>query len=187
MSVLVLIKHGSPVLDPDVPAREWLLSSRGEAESALLADALRVYLPCRLVSSTEVKAQRTAEILARAFATGTSSVADLREIDRPAMPVMTREAHRQVNAGIFCQPDRAVVGTESAAAALRRFSAGVRHQLELTAQENLVVVTHGTVISLFVAEHNPVDAFAFWSELECASFVVLNVPSFRILQTTVPR
>jgi broad specificity phosphatase PhoE len=30
---------------------------------------------------------------------------------------------------------------------------------------NLVVVSHGTVISLFVAAHNGINAFAFWMGL----------------------
>jgi broad specificity phosphatase PhoE len=182
MSILVLVKHGSPVLDPDVPAREWVLSSRGEAEAARLADQLRKQLPFRLVSSSEAKALRTAEIVASALSIQTRRVAELDEIDRPAMPIMTRDMHREVNAGIFSHPDRAVIGTESAQAALRRFSAGIGTQLTLSAAENLVAVTHGTVISLFVAAHNPIDAFIFWSRLECASFVTLEVPSFRMLQ-----
>jgi broad specificity phosphatase PhoE len=182
MSILVLVKHGSPVLDPDVPAREWVLSPRGEAEAARLADRLREHLPFRLVSSSEPKALRTAEIVASALSTQTRRVADLGEIDRPAMPIMTRDMHREVNAGIFSHPDQAVIGTESAQAALRRFSAGIEAQLEHSPAENLVAVTHGTVISLFVAAHNPIDAFTFWSRLECASFVTVEVPSFRMLR-----
>jgi 2,3-bisphosphoglycerate-dependent phosphoglycerate mutase len=182
MSQLVLIKHGSPVLVANVPARDWQLSPRGEAEAARLVNRLRDYLPFRLVCSPEVKAVRTAGILARSFAIPATSVAELCEIDRPAMPIMAQEVHRQANAGIFSEADRAVVGAESAATARRRFSAGIRSQLVLSGSENLVAVTHGTVISLFVSEHNAVDAFALWSELECGSFVVLSVPSFRILQ-----
>jgi broad specificity phosphatase PhoE len=182
MSILLLVKHGSPVLDPDVPAREWVLSSRGEAEAARLADQLREHLPFRLVSSSEAKALRTAEIVARSLGIQARRVAELDEIDRPAMPIMTRDMHREVNAGIFSHPDRAVIGTESAQAAVRRFSAGIGAQLEHSAAENLVAVTHGTVISLFVAAHNPIDAFTLWTRLECASIVTLEVPSFRMLQ-----
>jgi hypothetical protein len=115
LRLLVLVKHGFPILDSATPAREWSLSPRGETEALLLAEELRPYKPVHLVSSSEPKARRTAELVAAILRTPNRVVDDLREIDRPALPIMEpTTAHRELNRPILSQPNRAVLGSESA-------------------------------------------------------------------------
>jgi broad specificity phosphatase PhoE len=87
-----------------------------------------------------------------------------------------------VNGSIFAHPDRRVLGIESANDALRRFSSAVAEELARSEARNLVIVTHGTVISLFVAAHNSVDGFELWKKLQCPSLVVLEVPSLSLIE-----
>ena len=68
---------------------------------------------------------------------------------------------------------------ESGRDALTRFSAAVVTELAQTDAPNLVAITHGTVISLFVAAHNDIDGFELWKQLACPSFVVLKVDATR--------
>lgn len=183
---IVLVKHALPVLDPARPAREWQLGAEGEARARSLALALQRFAPFRLVSSTEPKAMRTAEIVADAFGVELTGVDGLQEIDRPVLPIMPRDEHERFNARLFEQFDAPVIGAESARTALERFSAALGDVVASDPTSKVVVVTHGTVIALFAAAHNPLDAFHLWQRLDCSMFVVLALPSFQLLELVNP-
>jgi broad specificity phosphatase PhoE len=69
---------------------------------------------------------------------------------------------------LFERPNEVVFGEESAARALARFSTAVDGLGEKT-----VVVSHGTVISLYAAARTGRDAFELWSGLELPDLVVV--------------
>ena len=50
------------------------------------------------------------------------------------------------------------------------------------AGESVVTVTHGTVISLFVAERAGVDPYNLWRQLDLPSYVVLSVPELKLIE-----
>jgi broad specificity phosphatase PhoE len=175
-SVVVLVKHAQPVLDPTRPPCEWRLGEDGEAQARRLALRLRRFLPFHLVSSPEPKARRTMEIVAADLHVETKkTVEGLRELDRAALPIMSVEDHRSLNARVFAELDMPVVGAESARTARDRFAAAVRAEVAAHPRENAVIIAHGTVISLLVAAANDrVDAFELWTRLRCPSLVVLD-------------
>jgi broad specificity phosphatase PhoE len=178
---IVLVKHAQPVLDAAVPPRDWQLGAEGEEQAARLARRLEEFAPFALASSREPKALKTAEIVGRAFSLPVDAIDGLEEFDRPALPLMSPAERERINAQIFESPLQRVLGNESAAEALARFSQGVTTALGRAADSRTVVlITHGTVMSLFVAAHNDVDARELWKRLQCASFVVLALPGFRL-------
>ena len=118
---IVLVKHAQPLLDATKPAREWDLAVEGEGQSKRLGAALREFVPCQLVSSPEPKALRTCEIVAGELGVSMTVVDGLREIDRPVLPIMSASEHERVNARIFTEFDRRVMGRESAREARDRF------------------------------------------------------------------
>jgi broad specificity phosphatase PhoE len=180
---LVLVKHAQPVLDSAVPARFWRLGPEGEEQSHRLAETLEQFLPLALVCSSEPKASRTAEIVAAHLGVRMRTIDGLEELDRPSLPLMSAEEHERFNASIFLERSRAVLGTESADQALARFSAAMATAIDETPHDhNLVVIAHGTVISLFVSKYKVVDSFELWKTLRCASFVELALPSFSRLK-----
>lgn len=180
MRRLVLVKHALPILEDGVTPREWRLGPEGEAQARRLAGRLERLLPFRLVASREPKALRTAELVGAELALPVETPDGLEEIDRPAASIVGAEEHERLNARLFAESSRAVVGRESATDALARFSSALTRQLERHHRDNLVAVTHGTVISLFVAAHNDVDAFELWRRLECGSHVVLDIASYTL-------
>jgi broad specificity phosphatase PhoE len=105
----------------------------------------------------------------------------LEELDRRVLPVMSREAHALLNAHIFAEPARPVLGSESADEAAARFATAVAAETG-TRAGNVVIIAHGTVISFLVARHNRVDPYSLWRQLECASYVVLQLPSLQLLE-----
>jgi broad specificity phosphatase PhoE len=138
------------------------------------------------VTSVEPKAMRTAEIVANQFGVEVTGIEGLQEIDRPVLPIMPRDEHARFNARLFEQFETPVIGAESARAAVERFSLALGDVVGSDAASNVVVVTHGTVIALFTAAHNPLDAFHLWQQLECSMFVVLALPSFQLLEIVNP-
>ncbi len=179
-ATLLLVKHALPVLDVSKPAREWQLGTEGERQAKKLAGALRAFAPLRMIASPEPKAVSTAALVAAELEVEVSVVDALREFDRPVLPFLSKEEHARANEQIFVDLNRRVLGNESGREALDRFSVAIDDAIALTRAQSLVAVTHGTVISLFVAAHNAVDAFAMWKQLECTSYVVLDVPSFAL-------
>jgi broad specificity phosphatase PhoE len=179
-TTLVLVKHALPVLDSSKPAKAWQLGAEGERQAKPLAEHLRAFAPLRLIASPEPKATRTAELVAAELGIRSASVDGLQEFDRPQLPLLSKAEHERANEEIFVDPNRRVLGTESGRDALNRFSAAIAAELERTQTQSLVVIAHGTVISLFVGAHSAVDAFALWKQLVCPSYVVLNVPSYSL-------
>ena len=90
---------------------------------------------------------------------------------------------RALSRRFFDRPDELVLGSETAEQACERFAASIENAI-LTGQKDIIVVTHGTVISLFIASVAQVDPMSLWQQLGLPSYVVLTVPSLKI-QTTV--
>ena len=171
---LTLVKHAQPVLDPRLPPREWRLGVEGIEQSGRLAERLKPGLPFRLVCSVEPKAVETARIVAAELGIPHRVVDGLEEIDRRATPIVSLDEHERINAALFADRSAAIVGVESADAALARFSAAIDRAINAgDPRQPLVVIAHGTVISLFVEQRTGRDAFETWRTLQCAEYVVV--------------
>jgi broad specificity phosphatase PhoE len=138
---LFLVRHAEVELREDVPPAEWRLTPAGEAAAARLA--ARLPLQARLASSPEPKALGTAE----AFGRPVCIEDDLREVRRPAGPILARDDWiAQVGRYLEGEP---VPGWEPASSARERFAACV-DRLCKQSDDDLVVVTHGTVAALWL-------------------------------------
>ena len=178
---LILIKHALPILDAGAPAREWRLGAEGERQARALAGELAAYQPFVLLSSDEPKAQRTAEIVGAALGVAVRVVAGLREIDRPALPIVDAQEHQRLNRPVFEQPSRAALGEESADHALQRFDAAIEAEIaRLDEDADLVAITHGTVMSLFAGAHSVVDPWKLWRKLACGDFITFELPVLQL-------
>jgi broad specificity phosphatase PhoE len=179
---IVLVKHALPTLEAGVPAREWQLNKDGEAQARGLAARLHSFMPFELTSSHEPKARRTAEIVASELGMPFRAQVGLEEFDRPALPLLPANEHTALNAPIFSDLSRRVLGRESGAEAMQRFRAAVVSLIDANRlSEPLVIISHGTVIALLVSAHNDVDGFQLWRELSCASFLVVTYPGFKLV------
>lgn len=165
---MLLVRHSVPELDPAVPAEEWRLSDDGRQRCGPLAERLRAHEPTGIVSSTEPKARETAELVAGELGLEVQESAALRETARRTVPWLDTEELRRSLQELFDRPDEIVFGEESASHALARFSAALQGLDERT-----VVVSHGTVISLYAAGRTGRDAFELWSSLELPDLVVV--------------
>ncbi len=131
-------------------------------------------------SSKESKAFETAEIVAGAFGTNVSIADGLEEHHRSGAAFLpTQQEFEEAVERFFKEPDELVFGSETAEEALSRFSATINDVIE-GEQADTVVVTHGTVITLFAARVGGVRHMSFWRRLGLPSFVVLTLPDMGI-------
>jgi broad specificity phosphatase PhoE len=85
-------------------------------------------------------------------------------------------------ASVFRSPDELVLGSETADQAHRRFSESVERAMCSRAGGNVVVFTHGTVITLLVSRATGVDPYPFWQKLGMPAICVLSWPEMEILE-----
>ena len=158
--MLLLVRHSVPTVDRGRAAEEWRLSEEGRRRCGPLGERLAAYEPQLLLSSPEPKARETAELVAPPLGLEVQVDERLRETARRTVGWLEREKLQHGIAQLFARPDEVVYGEESANDALARFAAAV------DGLEDAVVVSHGTVISLYAAARTGRDAYELWRGLE---------------------
>src|SRR5512145_219828 len=165
MNWLVLIKHSMPVVDADIPAAQWRLSEDGRQRCVPLAQQVAAYAPSQVICSREPKASETGQLVAQQLNIPWQVAENLHEHVRPQIGLLSRQDfHNQVKAFFAC-PDQLVLGAETAHQAESRFCRALDTLLPEYQEQNLAVVAHGTVISLFMAHATGMAAFPLWRRL----------------------
>src|SRR4030095_9854907 len=177
MKPLILVKHSLPEVVEAPPARHWILSLDGLKRAKKLVELLLPYRPEVIASSVEPKAQETASILAENFGLDAHTVEGLHEHDRSLSPYYSREEFQNLVQEFFEKPDILVFGSETATQSLLRFRKAVASLLKSREDKIVIIVSHGTVISLFVSWLTGCDGYVLWQELGLPSFVVLDMRS----------
>jgi broad specificity phosphatase PhoE len=177
---LILIKHARPETRDDVPSHQWRLSEAGRASCAALVEKLHAYAPGVIVTSNEPKARETGQLVAGTLGVSCETAAGLEEHDRSNVPFMRSADFISSMVNFFRERDRLVLGRETAAEAERRIVAAIDELLEAHPVGNLAVVTHGTVLALFAAARLGLDPFANWRAMGLPSFLVVQMPGFRV-------
>jgi broad specificity phosphatase PhoE len=182
VNYLILVKHSLPETVKDIPAREWSLSEDGRILARKLAGKLRQYQPEIIVSSVEPKAQQTAEIIGDSLGLKFIVAGDLHEHDRSQSPFYSPDEFQSLVQELFEKPDTLVFGNETANRALMRFRESIHSILKSYNGKNIMVVSHGTVVSLFVSWLTGINGYLLWKELGLPSFVVLDMQSKTLLK-----
>jgi broad specificity phosphatase PhoE len=179
---LILIRHSVPKIEKDVPAKEWHLSQEGMDRCMYLADTVRRYSPDKLFSSNEVKAKETAQLIASNLNNTYQIIDGLHEQDRGSLKWLDRSKFIEMIHKGFRNPESLIFGNETANQANNRFTHTIKSLMTLHPQCSLAVVTHGTVITLFVAEAVGIEPYSFWNGLGIPSVIVLSFPPFQLVE-----
>jgi broad specificity phosphatase PhoE len=171
------VKHSLPEVVEGRPAREWKLSDDGRTRAKQLAEQLRSFEPEVIVSSEEPKAKETAEIVGRLLQLGVQVFPDLHEHERSNVSYLSQEQFRTSLREFFQKPDELVFGKETADRAHARFFRAVHSILNEHRNKTIVIVSHGTVISLFVSRLTGSSDFELWSMLGLPSFIAMELHS----------
>jgi 2,3-bisphosphoglycerate-dependent phosphoglycerate mutase len=183
MRKLILIRHSVPVRDGAVPASQWRLSEEGRGLCEALAARLAAYEPVVIVSSVEPKAMETAQIVAGRLGIPWETMDDLHEHERPLPGLApSREAFEAQVIRLLQEPGELVFGAETGEEARERFAEAIEQVLDKHRAGNVAVVTHGTVMSLFVSQATGIDPARFWQSLGLPAFAVLSLPDLELLE-----
>lgn len=169
-AALILVRHAQPAIDEDRPPPEWRLSEAGRAAAGALAERLAAYAPVAAVASPEPKALETGEIIAGRLRLTVTSDAGFAEHHRPDLPFGTREDFEARMAAFFADPTEPLFGGESGQAARARFA----ETLIRNPPRPLLVATHGTILSLYLAPILRLDPFELWKGLRLPEAFVLD-------------
>src|SRR6476620_2300204 len=174
---LILVKHSVPEIYGDRPANTWELSEEGRLRAQRLAEELESFEPEVIVSSDEPKAKETAEIVASHLRLNVQTACSLREHDRSTVPYLSHNVFQASMRDFFQEPDQLVFGNETANQAHARFYRAVHSILNENRNKTVVIVTHGTVISLFVSRLTGSSDLELWNKLGLPSFVAMDLHS----------
>jgi broad specificity phosphatase PhoE len=178
---LILVRHAAVAVDTAVSAHKWELTENGRLQTTHLANTLQPYAPNRIFTSPEPKAQQTAAVLAAQWQIPCPVQSGLEEHNRQGEPYLSHERFLQKITSLLARPDELVFGRECGTAARMRWETAVSQLNQQYPQETLVIVTHGTVLTLALAAHNPdLRPFTFWQQLTMPAAIIANRHTFRI-------
>jgi len=180
-----LIRHADAEIVAHVPAAAWHLSNAGYGRARTLATKIKPNGLTHIHSSTEPKALQTAEVFGDVFGVPIVKVRGLQEHERPNVPLLADDVFQRTMQGFFDRPSECVFGNESADEARTRFEQALVPLID-NYSGDLVVVTHGTVLTLMVAAKNRIDPFPFWKQLRMPSAVSLRLPDMTIEDIVTP-
>lgn len=183
MAYLILIRHSICQQQPNVSTHEWALSSEGLVLCETLAAQIRPYNVKFVFSSREPKAIQTAKEIVKAFNGFDSQIIDgLEETHRTTAPYYKNVGDFQaaVIAGMQ-RLDDVVFGEEAFAAARWRLDQTLHDVMEKHPDEAVAVVSHGTVMALWLASllHRPVQDI--WQAMGMPAYAVIEWPEKRII------
>lgn len=163
---VVLIRHSEVTIDRSQD-RAWHLSANGRARCHKLAAELVPYRLTYLVSSEEPKATETAALLAQNLAIPYTTAPNLQEHERSRVPYFDSRADFEEHIRLlFNAPKTLVFGQETGMEALIRFETAVYTVLHQYPEDNIGIVSHGTVMALFLSEYNrKYQPFSLWRSL----------------------
>lgn len=175
MRKLLLVRHAQSRLTPGLAPAFWPLTDAGRESCKPLAIQVAAWQPESVFTSAEAKAIETGDIIAGHLQIPVHRRPGLNEHKRPAFdqPLPQAEFFQQVER-LFDHPDELVFGEETANEALDRYAAAIEAVMAETSG-NVIVVSHGTVMALFMGRLQPgLDVRAFWRNLVMPDLVVVD-------------
>jgi broad specificity phosphatase PhoE len=184
MADLILIRHSISQQQPGISAHQWTLTPEGRARCIALAQHLYPYALAHIYTSAEPKARLTGELVAQ-FLGGLSCniEEDLHETKRDTAPYHAEVA--QFQAAIreaMAHPDELRYGEETFTAARERFGAAVNRLVALHRGQSIALVSHGTVMALYLAQLAQRDVYDIWQQMGMPAYARLSLPDLQLVE-----
>lgn len=181
MGKIYFLKHAYPTLVAKTPPEKWELGIEGEVSAKIAAEHFLDQKVEYIFTSDEPKAKDTALIVASNLKMQINVVPGLGEINIAPREILSNDEHRNQNLSAFKSPKERVLGAESAEEALERFTTAMDKILAATnPSDNLLIVAHGMVISLYLGQGNFADSAEVWPKLDCLSCVEIDRLDFPV-------
>lgn len=181
---LYLIRHAETQQDSQTASTQWHLTPKGEWQAQALAKhPLWNDVDC-IILSGESKTRLTIEPVIAERNLPTWVEGRFNELRRGGWV----EDYTSQVAQAFAYPHLAAGEWESASAALGRFLDGITLLRKRFVNENLALVGHGLIFSLYRSYllRQPTAKLEEWQQLSFAAVAVVNPVSERLLQDFIP-
>ncbi len=177
-----LLRHAVTVKDPNKPVIEWDLTPDALIKINEYISEGKFDGITKIISSTESKAISTAKPILEYLNTNIfvnedqkitiETLEEFVEVKREKR-FLTDEEFLDQKKRELTNLDQVENGVESANQALKRFESGVQKLEEQHLGENILIITHGTIMTLYLAKinHDLESVFARWEKLKFCELV----------------
>jgi broad specificity phosphatase PhoE len=164
----IFLRHGETIKDPNTDVTEWTLTHDALNTLQKHIDNSKFLEVTKVVSSIEPKAITTAKPVANLLGLDIHTVSEFCEILREKK-FLTDEEFLDQKKRELTNLDKIENGEESANDALKRFLSGIEKLESETSGETILVVSHGTVLTLYFAHLlnllNTGELFSRWQKM----------------------
>ncbi len=185
MRLLYLIRHATPTIRPELPAREWTLSERGVQEAQVVAGTAEAWGLEALYTSNEPKTRGTALVIGDALGLNVNVVDAFGELRIPEWISNADEFNMLVRSVLEgTTPERKIHldplieqrTAESAEAAAQRFADGVA--LVEAGAFPAAIVSHGRILTSYLMTMIEMESpFDFWRTIPMPGYACLDLDS----------
>lgn len=169
---IYLLRHAETKIDLRKSARNWDLTEAGKLSSIELAKSHVFTKIDGIVHSSENKAKQTANTIANEIHAETYELEEFDELKRNHRGNLSNADYRVLVKEALTNWEQPVSGWESGADALDRFIEGIRRTNMMFYNKNLLVVSHGLVLTIYFSSltHFRKIAFERWTQLKFLSW-----------------
>ena len=165
---LYFLRHAETKVVLSRPAREWSITKEGASLAKELASSEKFSEINGIIHSSEGKAKQTAEAFGEGLDVQMYQLSGLDELARSHEGKLNDEEYRERIHQTFSDPERSLPGWESALSALKRFEGAVRKVDIMFHRKNVLIVTHGIVLTLYFCKLKNFQSIAYerWKQLK---------------------
>ena len=165
---LYFLRHAETKVNLSKPAREWHITEEGARLARELSKSDKLSEIDGIIHSSEDKAKETAEIFAEGLEVQMYQLSGLDELAREHQGKLTEEEYRDRVRRTVSDLESNVPGWESGSSALKRFEDAVRKVDIMFHRKNVLIVSHGIVMTLYFNKLKGFEAIAYerWSQLK---------------------
>jgi len=163
----VFLRHAETQIDFNKPTSQWILTYSGQNRAKRLSASKEFPKYDDVYSSKEPKAMATAKPFADRINSKIRILTGLEELDRSATYAESRAQYNQMVREALTDRERSVMSWEPAKDALKRFSNAIEDIISHANADEILIVTHGIVLTLYFAklEGKLNKAFERWKKL----------------------
>jgi len=169
-----LLRHAETIKDPDTHPKDWLLTSDSLDKIHEYITEGKLNSITKIVSSTEAKAVATGKPIAEYLNLPIEEMEEFVEVKREKKFLTDEEFLIQKQKELEARSER-VNGVESGDEAVTRFKLGMQKLEEKYSGENILIISHGTIMALFLADHKNdfENIFERWEKIKFCEIIGL--------------
>ncbi|MFX1484344.1 MAG: histidine phosphatase family protein [Promethearchaeota archaeon] len=169
---IYFLRHAETKFDPSLPVREWSITPDGLAKSKELAATEAFGFIEGIVHSSEKKARQTADAFAEGLDVQMYELSGFDELKREHEEILSEEEYRARVRDTLTNMDENVPGWESGTSALKRFESAVNKTNMMFHLKNILVVSHGIVLTAYFCKLKNFESIAFerWNQMKWLSW-----------------